>query len=200
MTGSMTRNIILVLISVMLLTACERIVHVLLSAANGPEESRPFERFAKGPLEGLDFAYAGEVPETSEFSTPEGEEITLADLRGKVILVNFWATWCGPCEAEMPSLGALQSAFPKDQFEVIAVSVDNEEDKDHAREELARWTGGTLGLYYTPEFALTYDLGARGFPTSIIYNAKGAEIARYAGELDWASIEAVGFMRAVVEG
>ena len=100
----------------------------------------------------------------------------------------------------MPSLGALQSAFPKDQFEVIAVSVDNEEDKDHAREQLQRWTGGTLGLYHTPEFALTYDLGARGFPTSIIYNAKGAEIARYAGELDWASIEAIGFVRAVVGG
>ena len=100
----------------------------------------------------------------------------------------------------MPSLGALQSAFPKDQFEVIAVSVDNEEDKDFAIGELQRWTGGRLGFYYTPEFALTYDLGARGFPTSIIYDAKGREIARYAGELDWASIEAVGFVKALVEG
>ena len=196
MTGSMTRKLIVF----MLLTLGGAIVYVLSSAAGGPEESRPFERFAKGPLAGLDFAYAGEVPDTSKFLTPEGEEITLADLRGKVVLVNFWATWCGPCEAEMPSLGALQSAFPKDQFEVIAVSVDNEEDKDHARDQLQRWTGGTLGLYHTPEFALTYDLGARGFPTSIIYNAKGAEIARYAGELDWASIEAVGFVRAVVGG
>ena len=194
MTGSMTRKLIVF----MLLTLGGAIVYVLSSAAGGPEESRPFERFAKGPLAGLDFAYAGEVPDTSKFLTPEGEEITLADLRGKVVLVNFWATWCGPCEAEMPSLGALQSAFPKDQFEVIAVSVDNEEDKDHARDQLQRWTGGTLGLYHTPEFALTYDLGARGFPTSIIYNAKGAEIARYAGELDWASVEAVGFVRAVV--
>ena len=196
MTGSMTRKLIVF----MLLALGGAIVYVLSSAAGGPEESRPFERFAKGPLAGLDFAYSGEVPDTSKFLTPAGEEITLADLRGKVVLVNFWATWCGPCEAEMPSLGALQSAFSKDQFEVVAVSVDNEEDKGHALEQLQRWTGGTLGLYHTPEFALTYDLGARGFPTSIIYNAKGAEIARYAGELDWASIEAVGFMRAVVEG
>lgn len=196
MTGSMTRKLIVF----MLLALGGAIVYVLSSAAGGPEESRPFERFATGPLTGLDFAYAGEVPETSKFLTPEGQEITLADLRGKVILVNFWATWCGPCEAEMPSLGALQSAFPKDRFEVVAVSVDNEEDKAHAREQLQRWTGGTLGLYHTPEFALTYDLGARGFPTSIIYDAEGAEIARYAGELDWASIEAVGFLKAVVGG
>ena len=194
MTGSMTRKLIVF----MLLALGAAIVYVLSAAAGGPGEARPFERFAEGPLGGLDFAYAGEVPKTSKFTTPEGNEITLADLRGKVVLVNFWATWCGPCEKEMPSLGALQSAFPKDQFEVIAVSVDNEEDKDHAREQLQRWTGGTLGLYHTPEFALTYDLGARGFPTSIIYNAKGAEIARYAGELDWASVEAVGFVRAIV--
>ena len=192
----MTRKLIIF----MLLALVGAIVYVLSSAANGPGETRPFERFAKGPLAGLDFAYAGEVPDTSKFLTPTGEEITLADLRGKVVLVNFWATWCGPCEAEMPSLGALQSAFPKDQFEVVAVSVDNEEDKAHAASELQRWAGGTLGLYYTPEFALTYDLGARGFPTSILYNTKGAEIARYAGELDWASVEAVGFVRAIVGG
>lgn len=194
MTRSLTRKLIVM----MLLTLGGAIVYVLFSAAGGADERRPFERFATGPLAGLDFAYAGERPETSQFLTPNGENITLADLRGKVILVNFWATWCGPCEAEMPSLGALQSAFPKDQFEVVAVSVDNEEDKEFATGQLQQWTGGRLGFYYTPEFALTYDLGARGFPTTILYDTEGREVARYAGALDWASIEAVGFVRAVV--
>lgn len=196
MTGSVTRKLIIG----MLLALGATIVYVLSTAASGPGETKPYERFATGPLAGLDFAYSGEAPQTSAFLTPEGNPITLADLRGKVILVNFWATWCGPCEAEMPSLGALQSAFPKDRFEVVAVSVDNEEDRAFAIGELKRWTGGRLGFYHTPEFALTYDLGARGFPTSIIYDASGREIARYAGELDWSSIEAVGFVKAVVEG
>jgi len=162
MTGPVTRKLIIF----MLLALGGAIVYVLTSAASGPGETRAFERFAKGPLAGLDFAYAGEMPETSKFLTPEGQEITLADLRGKVILVNFWATWCAPCEAEMPSLGALQAAFPKDQFEVIAVSVDNEEDKDHARQQLQRWTGGTLGLYHTPEFAPTTSARAASRPAS----------------------------------
>lgn len=194
MTGSLTRKLIVF----MLLALGAAIVYVLFSAASGPGEQRPFERFAKGPLVGLDFSSAGDIPETTEFQAPDGTSITLADLKGKVILVNIWATWCGPCEAEMPSLGALQSAFSKDEFEVIAVSVDNEEDKAHAAEQLQRWAGGALGLYHTPEFKLSYELGSRVFPTSIIYDAEGREIARYLGDLDWAAVETVGFIKAIV--
>ena len=195
MPGNITKRLIIG----MFLTLVAALVYVLMSAANGPAEQRPFERFGKGALAGLDFAYSGERPSDTDFAGPEGQSQTLADLKGKIILVNFWATWCPPCREEMPSLGALQTAFDRSEFEVIAVSVDNDEDTERAAAELANWTGGALDFYHTSEFALTYSVGVSGFPTSILYDAEGREIARYAGELDWASLEAVGFIRAVID-
>ncbi len=195
MPQNLTRNLVVG----MLLASIAAIVYVLFSAAAGPEDDYAFERYATGPLAELDFAYAGEVPEQTEFIGPDGKGLTFEALQGEVILVNFWATWCGPCEREMPSLGALQTALQDKPFKVIAVSVDDEKDKTFAAEQLRVWTGNALSMYHTPEFALTYAVGVRGFPTTVLYDRKGREIARYAGELDWASIEAVSFIRAVIE-
>jgi len=164
----MPRNVTRILITGMLLTLAATIVYVLSNAASGPSTTRAFERYATGPLAGLDFAYAGEVPEATPFTGPEGETVSLEGLQGKVILVNFWATWCAPCEREMPSLAALNTALAGDDFQVVAISVDNDEDKDFAISQLAKWTGGGLPFYHTSEFALTYQVGIRGFPTSIL--------------------------------
>lgn len=194
----MPRKITPILITGMLLAVVVAIVYVLLSAASGPGKTNQLERFATGPLERLDFAYAGEVPAETVFVGPDNAPLTLSDLQGKVILVNLWATWCGPCEREMPSLGALQTARGGDAFEVIAISVDNDEDKSHAADQLARWTGASLGLYHTSEFALAYELGATVFPTSILYDRHGREIARYVGDLDWSSLEVVALVDALI--
>ena len=194
MPQKMTRTLIIG----MLLALGGAIVYVLSSASAGREPDTPLERFATGPLEGLDFAYAGELIEGAEFIAPDGSVTSMPALRGKALLVNLWATWCGPCEREMPTLAALQTARGGEAFNVIAISVDAEEDRDHARSELARWSGGVLELYHAPDFKITYDMGARGFPTSVLYNAKGEEIARYAGELDWSSFEAVALIDAVI--
>lgn len=192
-----------VLITAMLLGLVAAIVHVLLSAVGGRPSTRPYQRFAGGALEGLDFAYAGEVPGDTGFLGPDGETLRLADFRGKVVLLNLWATWCAPCEREMPTLGALQSARGGPDFEVVAISVDDDEKADEARTSLADWTGGTLRFFHAPDYAITYDLGAgtvRGFPTSILYDAEGREVARYAGELDWSGYETVALVDAVIAG
>jgi len=194
----MPQNMTRALIIGMLLALSGAIVYVLGSASAGPATHVPLERFAKGPLEGLDFAYAGEQIEGAEFIAPDGSVTSMPALRGKVILVNLWATWCGPCEREMPTLGGLQTARGGDKFDVIAISVDAEEDREFARTELNRWTGNQLSLYHAPDFKITYDMGARGFPTSILYSSNGEEIARYSGELDWASFEAVALVDAAI--
>lgn len=195
----MPQNMTRTLIIGMLLALGSAIVYVLVSASAAPPSHTPFEKFAQGPLEGLDFAYAGEVIEGAEFIAPDGSVTSMPALRGKVVLVNLWATWCGPCEREMPTLATLQTARGGEAFSVIAISVDSEEDRDHARNELTRWSNGALELYHAPDFKITYDIGVRGFPTSILYAADGTEITRFAGELDWSSFEAVALIDAAIE-
>jgi thiol-disulfide isomerase/thioredoxin len=195
---AMPQNLTRTLIIGMLLALGGAIVYVLGSASASPEPNTAFEKYGKGALEGLDYAYAGQQIEGSDFLAPDGSTTSMSELRGKALLVNLWATWCGPCEREMPTLAALQTARGGANFDVIAISVDSEEDRDHARSELARWSGGVLDLYHAPDFKITYDMGARGFPTSVLYNANGEEIARYSGELDWSSFEAVALIDAVI--
>ncbi|MEM8634302.1 MAG: TlpA disulfide reductase family protein [Pseudomonadota bacterium] len=183
----------------MLLGLAGTIVYVLGSAAGGPDEQIPFLRFAQGDLSGLEFTYAGTAPGGQDFIGPDDQPMSMADLQGKVVLVNLWATWCAPCEKEMPTLGALQTARGGENFEVVAISVDDLEIRDSVKARLTEWTGSALGAYQANDFDLAYvDFKARGFPTSILYNRDGIEIARYSGELDWASYDAIALIDAVI--
>lgn len=177
------------------------IVYVLISAGIGKPKKNSLERFATGTLEKLDFSSAGDLAGDAPFYLKDGSAHTLEEFRGKTILVNFWATWCAPCEKEMPSLGALQTARGGEDFQVVAISVDSEEDKTYAAERLVQL--GAVNIPFrivTPEqYELVYDSGVQGFPTSIIYGPDGREIARLAGEADWSSFEAVGFIDALLK-
>jgi thioredoxin-related protein len=95
----------------------------------------------------------------------------------------------------------LQTARGGDDFEVVAISVDAAEDKDYAEKRLGQLGAPNIPFrIVTPEqYELVYDSGVQGFPTSILYGPDGTEIARLAGEADWASFEAVGFIDALLE-
>ncbi len=85
------------------------------------------------PLPALEAAAAGNAQESLKpapiFALPDinGKKVSLSDFKGKVVLINFWATWCGPCKAEMPSLNSLYSTFKNEGFVVLAVSIDTSE-------------------------------------------------------------------------
>ena len=177
------------------------IVYVLISAGIGKTDENPLAKYATGSLEKLDFTSSGEPAGTAPFYLADGSAHTLDEFKGKLILVNFWATWCAPCEKEMPSLGALQKARGGDDFEVVAISVDAAEDKDYAEKRLGQLGAPNIPFrIVTPEqYELVYDSGVQGFPTSILYSPDGTKIARLAGEADWASFEAVGFIDALLE-
>lgn len=126
-----------------------------------------------------------------------GDETSLIELRGKVVLVNFWATWCAPCVVEMPMLNTLERDMGSDQFEVVAVSMDT--TLEAAREFYIQHELSDLTLYHDASFRAAMLAGARGLPLSVLYDPYGQEIGRLDGEADWASDEAKALIQAAIE-
>jgi len=182
------------------LVALAAIVYVLIRASAGDRPGHPLERYARGTLEKLDFTGAGTPVPAGTFDEASGAEADLASFSGRTILVNYWATWCAPCEKEMPALGALQKARGGDTFEVVAISIDADEDVEYARRRLAELGAASIAFRHAPldRGDIVYGANVQGFPTTILYGPDGREIARLAGEADWAAGEAVQFIDAAL--
>ena len=186
-------------IGIMLAGLVVAVSYFLLSATSKGGDRDAVAKLATGSLSKLDVSQRGRAASQASFTGPNGEEVTLADFEGTVTLVNFWATWCGPCEREMPSLAALQREKGGDNFQVIAISVDATEDRAYALERLHELTGRVLDFYFAPpeRWDIVYESGAKGFPTTVIYDANGEEIARLAGEAEWDSYEAAALIETI---
>lgn len=176
------------------------IVYVLMSASSGKPGTHALERYATGEMGKLSFAAAGQSAPGGTFIDADGETRGLEIFLGRTILVNYWATWCAPCEKEMPALGALQAARGGEAFEVVALSVDAPEDADYARRRLGELGAANITFRHAPLDAgeIIYGAGVRGFPTTILYGPDLREVARLEGDADWASIEAVQFIDAAL--
>jgi thiol-disulfide isomerase/thioredoxin len=133
------------------------------------------------------------------FRDGDGRQRTLADFRGKVVLLNVWATWCPPCRKEMPSLDRLQARLGSDDFEVVALSVDR------GGVELVRRFYNANGIQH---LAIEVDssaeaqgeLGITGLPTTLLIDRQAREIGRFVGAADWYSSEATAFLMTVIAG
>jgi thiol-disulfide isomerase/thioredoxin len=128
------------------------------------------------------------LPEV-KFQDAEGRERTLADWRGKVVLLNLWATWCVPCRKEMPALDRLQQELGSDRFEVVAISVDRK-GIEGAKKFLDETKVGKLALYVDPTTRLTSELRAVGLPATLLIDRQGREIGRLLGPAEWDSEDA----------
>lgn len=127
------------------------------------------------------------------------EEITLADFRGKTVLVNFWATWCAPCVKELPSLNSLQAGLGGPDFQVVAIAADAR-GPEIAQEFLDRHKIDNLTLYTDARLQLISSVSeAAVLPISILYDKKGREIGRLVGEADWSSPEARRLIKSVID-
>ena len=132
---------------------------------------------------------AGPAPDLA-LTNGDGKPVKLADFNGKVVVMNVWATWCGPCVAEMPTLAKLQAAFADKPVEVVAVSIDTADDTAKAKAFLAKHA--PLKFYQDPTMKLPFTLKpvAEGTPVTVIYGKDGKEVGRVTGDADWSQPDA----------
>lgn len=134
-----------------------------------------------------------------EFSDIDGGSHRLADWKGKVVLLNFWATWCAPCREEMPSLDALQKAKGGEEFEVVTVAAGR--NPATAIERFFEEAGVTeLPTLTDPKMTLARAFGVMAMPVTILIDAEGNEVARMTGDADWASPAAMALIDQMLAG
>jgi thiol-disulfide isomerase/thioredoxin len=139
---------------------------------------------SQGQMAAFVFRKAPEDLPEVKFLDASAKERTLADWRGKVVLLNLWATWCLPCRKEMPALDRLQRELGSDQFQVVAVSVDRT-GLDGARKFLADTGAEALALYADPTARMGSTLRAAGLPATLLLDRQGREIGRLLGPAEW---------------
>lgn len=155
--------------------------------------------FSKGAM--ATFVVRSEPKELADakFKDGDGKPLALKDWRGKVVLLNLWATWCAPCRHEMPALDRLQGMLGSENFEVVAVSIDRK-GVDAAQGFLDEIKTQNLKTYIDQTSKIARDVSAFGMPTTILINRDGKEIGRLIGPAEWDSSEAVDLLKAAIKG
>jgi thiol-disulfide isomerase/thioredoxin len=157
---------------------------------------------ARGEVAGVMVADEARRVPALTFRDAAGTEKTLADWKGRVVLLNLWATWCVPCRKEMPALAGLQEKLGGPGFEVVTVNIDTRDaDKPKAWLKDAGVTG--LAYYADTSAKVFQELKAAGkaigMPTTLIIDGAGCEVASLAGPAEWASKDALALVQAALE-
>ncbi len=156
---------------------------------------------ARGQVAAFDVAQAPRLAPDLRFKNPDGAETDLSAMRGRALLVNLWATWCGPCKAEMPALDRLQKELGDERFQVVALNVDTR-NLDKVPAWLAENGIDHLPAYTDPSGralpAIQQHTGTAGLPTTLLIDAKGCELGVIKGPADWASEDGKRLIRAAL--
>lgn len=132
---------------------------------------------------------------TVALKTLEGEKASLEALKGKVLFLNFWATWCGPCRREMPDIEKMQQQLAEGGLEVVLLSDDSQEDVKAYLEK----TPFPFKFWLDPDNELAFELGVDVLPTTLIVDRQGRAALTHVGAYDWDSPQAIQELRRLVE-
>ena len=163
---------------------------------NTPNTSVP-QGLTAGAMKRFEF-HERSMPATSaEFQDENGNNVSFASFKGKVILVNFWATWCAPCIKEMPDLNNLQKDLGSENFEVVLIS-ENQDGIDSSLKFLEDNNISSLRTYIDGNRNVARTLKTNALPTSILIDADGNELGRLIGPAEWNSGDAKALINFVI--
>lgn len=173
-----------------------------LSPGNAVRESAPAPS-STGPVSANPLALSvfDQPRPVSEirFQDDQGRDLTLADFRGRVVLLNVWATRCVPCRKEMPTLDRLQARLGGKDFLVVALSIDRK-GIEAVRGFYKEVGVEKLAIYLDPSGKASHGLAIPGVPTTLLIDREGREVARKMGEAEWDSAEMVALVERTMRG
>ncbi|UUX96645.1 TlpA disulfide reductase family protein [Aquabacterium sp. J223] len=133
------------------------------------------------------------------FVNSDGAPMQLDHLQGKVLLLNIWATWCTPCRQEMPALDRLQASLGGRDFEVVALSIDNDVKGLTKVKAFYSQVGiRHLRVFQDPTATAGFKLGTSAVPTTLLIDRRGREVGRLTGAAEWDSEEAMNLVRSTI--
>lgn len=136
------------------------------------------------------------IPDVT-FEDDQGRVRTLSEFRGKIILLNIWATWCPPCRREMPSLDRLQGLLGGTDFQVVALSIDRA-GIGVVRKFYSETGLRNLAIYIDTSGSVPREIGMIGVPATLLIDREGRELGRLSGPAEWDAPETVKFLRSIV--
>ena len=128
----------------------------------------------------------------------QGQPVSPTNFAGKVVLFNFWATWCAPCIRELPALDRLNAKLGGDKFTVVALNIDRA-GKRVALKMVKRLKLKTLRLYVDPKLKIMSVLGVKVMPSTFLFDAKGRELGKLEGAAEWDAPEAIDLMKYFID-
>lgn len=153
---------------------------------------------SKGAMAAFVFKKERKALKEIAFKNADGKELSLGAWKGRVALVNLWATWCAPCRKEMPDLAKLQKDYGGEDFEVVAISVDLKGVEASAKFLKSIEGGENLALYVDKSTRAMKQLGAIGLPLTVLVDREGREVGRLAGPAHWNADEARKIIEAAI--
>ena len=150
--------------------------------------------FEKPDLKNLVLIKKPKLYEDVTFMDINQKNVNLDDFKGKLIILNFWATWCAPCREEMPSLDNLQSNTKLNNLKIFPINI-GQEDISKSKFFFKELNIKNLDIYIDAPITLAKKFALRGVPTSILFNKEGKEFARIIGSIDFNDQEFINWLK-----